>query len=118
MCVFKGERDLRLDILASHAEPWARGGAPATKEALKEVAEPALPSASAEQVAKIAKLHARAFPSWRWRKICSGFPVRPKLIVSPALFSIGQHFGGFVDFFEFGFCRFVAWIYIGMVFPG
>src|SRR5215471_18743821 len=101
MCLFKGERDLRLDILATHAEAWARAGAPATKQALKEIAEPALPSASAEQIAKIAKLHTRAFPSWRWGKVCSGFPIRPKLIVAPALFSVGQHLVGFVDFLEF-----------------
>src|SRR5689334_19785582 len=104
MRFFQGERNLRLDILASHREARAAASAPtAAKQALEEITKSTLTASSAKQVAKVAIFDMRTLPLRRRPEVLPRFPVLPELVVSLAFVGIGQNFVGFVYLFEFLF---------------
>src|SRR5438034_4226368 len=110
MRLFQSERDLCLDVLASHGKARARASAvTAAKKSLKAIAEGARTTpASTEGIAKVAELDPHIPPAGRGREVFACFPVLPELVVPLALLGVGQHFVGFVYPFESLFCGFVS----------
>src|SRR5207247_11076742 len=96
MRLFQSERDLCLDVLASHGKARARASAvTAAKKSLKEIAEGARTTpASTEGIAKVAELDPHIPPAGRGREVFACFAVLPELVGPLALLGVGQPFRG------------------------
>src|SRR5687767_5408835 len=116
MGLFERERDFCLDVLTRHGEASAAASAStAAEQALEEIAKSALSPASAEQIAKIAKLDVRTLPpGWR-PEIFAGFPVLPKLVIALAFVRIRENFVGLVQLLKFLFGRLITGIYVRVI---
>src|SRR5438128_242588 len=71
--------------------------------------------ATAKNVAQVAVLNIHTAPTRRRRKLRAVTPIRPKLVVTLALFRVGEHFVGFVDGFEAFLGGFISGIQIRVV---
>jgi hypothetical protein len=87
--VIEGQRQIRLDVGAAHRK--ARTGAWTSKsaeEGLEEVAEPTSASSPTKEIAEVARLHPSRLPARRRRKVCTGLPARPKLVIALPLLRV------------------------------
>src|SRR5262245_20509475 len=83
------QRQIRLDVGASHHKVPARAWASKSAEAsLEEVAEPAAAPSSADEILEVARFRLHPLPARRRRKVRTCLPTGAKLVIALPLLGV------------------------------